>query len=59
MEDSEIKLLKERVKYLEDENLKLKERLSKYTRPPSQKTYYEKNKERIISRNTEYAKNKK
>jgi uncharacterized protein YlxW (UPF0749 family) len=57
--EQENKELKEKVKNLEQENIQLKERLSKYTNPKSQKTYYEKNKERIIARNIEYAKNKK
>lgn len=59
MENIEITLLKEKIKSLEEENIQLKERLSKYTSPPSQKTYYQKNKEKIIARNAEYAKNKK
>ena len=52
-------ILKERIKFLEEENKQLKERLSKYTNPERTKIYYEKNKEKIIARNTEYAKNKK
>lgn len=59
MEDIQVRLLKECIKQLEEENLNLKERLSKYTRPACQNTYYQKNKDKIIARNTEYAKNKK
>ena len=57
--EEENKLLKDRVKNLEDEIIALKERLSKYTNPNRTKKYYEANKERIIARNAEYAKNKK
>jgi len=49
----------DKIKSLEEENLQLKERLSKYTNPQRQKKYYEENKEKIIAHNAEYAKNKK
>ena len=51
--------LKEKVKRLEEENIQLQERLSKYTNPQRNKKYYEENKEKIIAHNMEYAKNKK
>jgi len=51
MENIEITLLKEKVKSLEEENIQLKERLSKYTKQkPSGKKYYEKNKEKILEK---------
>lgn len=58
MEEENTKL-KECIKNLQDEIICLKERLSKYTNPNRTKKYYEANKERIIARNAEYAKNKK
>jgi Zn-finger nucleic acid-binding protein len=52
--------LEEKIKLLEEENKVLKERLSKYANPKvSQKKYYEKNKEKILARNSEYKKRKK
>ena len=51
-------LLKEQNDKLLEENKLLKERLKKYTCPISHKTYYERNREKIIKRNTEYRKNK-
>lgn len=57
--EEENKLLKECIKTLQDEISALKDHLSKYTNPNRTKKYYEANKERIIARNSEYAKNKK
>ena len=57
--EEENKQLKIKVKTLEDEIEELKVHLKKHTNPKSYKTYYEKNKEKIIKQQIEYQKNKK
>lgn len=57
--EEENKQLKIKVKTLQDEIEELKVHLKKYTNPKSYKTYYEKNKEKIIKQQIEYQKNKK
>jgi len=49
--ESEIELLKKEI-------TELKIQLSKYTNPQSKKTYYEKNKDKILSQQREYKKKK-
>jgi hypothetical protein len=46
--EKEIQLLKEKNQRLEEENVKLREHLKKYTAPSRCKTYYEKHREQIL-----------
>ena len=57
--ENQIEELKNKIISLQQEIEQLKIHLGKYTNPSCQKSYYQRNKERIIARNTEYAKNKK
>lgn len=51
MEDKDLK-----IQLLEEENLKLKLQLSKYTKPQSYKKYYEANKDKINEKRKIYSK---
>lgn len=50
------KELIDKIKNLEEEIIKLKERLKKYTNPERRKRYYENHKTEMIAKNIEYKK---
>lgn len=50
--------LEEQNQQLKSENERLKEQLKKYTNPKSFKTYYEKNKDKILEQQRAYKKEK-
>ena len=52
--DTENELLKQKNSSLEDEIVKLKEHLKKYTAPTRSKTYYENHKEEVIQKVKHY-----
>jgi len=52
--DTENELLKQKISSLEDEIIKLKEHLKKYTAPTRSKTYYENHKEEVLQKVKHY-----
>jgi hypothetical protein len=59
MDYCELELLKNKIKFLEDENILLKEHLKKYTAPSRSKSYYENHKEEIKQKVKDYKENTK
>jgi len=52
--NTENELLKQKISSLEDEIIKLKEHLKKYTAPTRSKTYYENHKEEVLQKVKHY-----